>query len=444
MGPPIQYANTNDGVSIAYWTLGEGPSLVWASLPNSHVEFEWRLPDLRRTYELASSVGTFVRYDHRGFGLSNRDITDFSIDALELDLEAVVEQLEHTKIRLVSTGFAVPIAVRFAARHQERLSHLVIWGGSAAGKDMANASFESIYTLAEKDWTMASESYVHAVEGWSRHERASERAAWLRESVAAPMFVSFMREAKDWDARGFLTQIEVPTLILQPQGRQYLSIEAGRNMAAATPSSRLVLYDGSASGTSPDALSALASFLFDGAQVEPKPASASATTKTGMTAILFADIVDSTGLTEELGDSAFRERARELDGALRTIIRDHGGTPVEGKLLGDGVLATFTSARQAIVTALACGRAGEDGGLPLHLGLHAGDVIREEGNVFGGAVNIAARIAGESAAGEVLVSQTVRELARTSAGVTFEDKGERTLKGVGEAVRVWAVSEGAS
>jgi class 3 adenylate cyclase len=162
----------------------------------------------------------------------------------------------------------------------------------------------------------------------------------------------------------------------------------------------------------------------------------------GTAIILFADIVDSTLLTERLGDSAFREKARDLDGALRTIIRDNGGTPIEGKLLGDGVLATFASASQAIRAALACGKAGEDGGLPLHLGLHAGDVIREDNNVFGGAVNVAARISGLSEAGEVLVSDIVRGLARTSAGVSFEDRGEQELKGVGEAVRVWAVIEG--
>jgi class 3 adenylate cyclase len=167
----------------------------------------------------------------------------------------------------------------------------------------------------------------------------------------------------------------------------------------------------------------------------------------GTAIILFADIVDSTALTERLGDAAFREKARELDGALRAIIRENAGTPIEGKLLGDGVLAVFTSARQAIEAALACGKAGDDGGLPLHLGLHAGDVIREadadgRANVYGGAVNIASRISGLSAPGEVLVSETVRSLARTSAGVEFEDRGEQALKGVGEAVRVWAVVEG--
>ncbi len=87
------------------------------------------------------------------------------------------------------------------------------------------------------------------------------------------------------------------------------------------------------------------------------------------------------------------------------------------------------------------GKAGESVDLGLHLGIHAGDVIREEGNVFGGAVNIAARISGESEAGEVLVSDTVRGLARTSAGVSFEDRGERQLKGVGDPVRVWRVQE---
>ena len=155
------------------------------------------------------------------------------------------------------------------------------------------------------------------------------------------------------------------------------------------------------------------------------------------------DIADSTALTERLGDAPFREKARDLDATLRTVIREHAGTPIEGKLLGDGVLAVFTSARHALEASLACGKAGDNVGLPLHLGLHAGDVIREDNNVYGGAVNIPSRISGLSASGEVLVSETVRSLARTSAGVSFEDRGEQALKGVGEAVRVWAVLEGA-
>jgi class 3 adenylate cyclase len=161
-----------------------------------------------------------------------------------------------------------------------------------------------------------------------------------------------------------------------------------------------------------------------------------------MAVLLFADIAESTALTEKLGDAAFRAKARKLDTSLRSVIKDSGGTPVEGKVLGDGVLAVFTSARQAIDCALRCEAVSQPLGLRLHLGIHAGDVIREGNNVYGGAVNIAARVASASAPGEILVSDIVRGLARTSAGVAFDDRGEHTLKGVGEPQRLFAVRGG--
>jgi adenylate cyclase len=159
----------------------------------------------------------------------------------------------------------------------------------------------------------------------------------------------------------------------------------------------------------------------------------------GTAIILFADIADSTALTERLGDAAFRAKSRELDSALRNIIREHSGSAIEGKTLGDGVLAVFQSARQAITCAATCHSAAAELSLELHVGVHAGDVIRESDNVFGGAVNIAARVASASAAGETLVSQTVRDLARTSAGVSFQDRGEQALKGIDDPVRLFAV-----
>jgi class 3 adenylate cyclase len=103
------------------------------------------------------------------------------------------------------------------------------------------------------------------------------------------------------------------------------------------------------------------------------------------------------------------------------------------------VLATFTSAAQAIDGARRCLALSAASKLGLHVGLHAGDVIREENNVFGGAVNIASRICGLSAPGEILVSDVVRGMARSSAGVEFDDRGEQEMKGVGEPVRVYAV-----
>ena len=166
---------------------------------------------------------------------------------------------------------------------------------------------------------------------------------------------------------------------------------------------------------------------------------ASVSIPAGTAIILFADVVDSTGLTERMGDAAFRAKSRDLDTKLRAVIRDGGGTPIEGKVLGDGVMAVFASARQAVECALRCNEATDGSGLQLHLGVHAGDVINEGSNVFGGAVNVAARIAAESAPGEVLVSDVVRALARTSTAVAFEDRGEVALKGVAEPQRIFAV-----
>lgn len=161
----------------------------------------------------------------------------------------------------------------------------------------------------------------------------------------------------------------------------------------------------------------------------------------GTVTIMFTDIADSTALTEQLGDGRFRDLARQLDTAIRVVISETGGVPVEGLLLGDGLMAVFTSAHQAIEGGVRARAAARDVGLGLHLGLHAGDVIREGNNVFGGAVNLAARVAATARPGEILVSETVRGLARTSASTSFEDRGTHALKGVAQAQRLYAIGD---
>jgi class 3 adenylate cyclase len=270
--------------------------------------------------------------------------------------------------------------------------------------------------------------------GFSDVERAKKTAELFRSSTSAKTFISSVDASAKVDVSDLLPQVGVPTLVVLDRSG-FVAEDLSRDVAARIPGACFVATD--------DYPQELHSFVRNEVLPASGPAaSPSSTAETGITVILFADIADSTALTEHLGDAAFRAKARDLDGALRTVIRDHGGTAIEGKLLGDGVLAVFTSARQAIEAALACAKAGTAASLPLHLGLHAGDVIREENNVYGGAVNIASRISGLPAPGEVLVSDTVRSLARTSTGVPFEDRGEQSLKGIGEPVRVWAVREG--
>jgi len=439
MEPRIQYAKTSDGVSIAYYAMGQGTPFVMMNLPNSHLQMEWQMSDVRQGYEAVARLGMLVRYDHRGFGLSDRDVSDFSIEALLRDLQGVVDRLELKSFNLVAYGVSSPLAIAFAAAQPDRVLKLVLWPGLARLPETYTEPIGKLLALDASQWEFVTESLARLGMGWS-DEMSGQAAATLRESGTRDTLLEFLRQAKDWNVTNLLGQVVAPTLLIQEKPDKLIGPDVARELAIMIPDARVAILDGaSRQERFAQAATAILPFLLD---QQPVAREEIGQLPSGTAIIFFADIVDSTALTERMGDAAFRAKARELDGALRTVIREHSGTAIVGKLLGDGVLAVFTSARQAIEAALGCGKAGDDAALPLHLGLHAGDVIREENNVYGGAVNIAARISGLSAPGEVLVSETVRSLARTSAGVRFEDRGEQALKGVGEPVRVWAVVEG--
>ncbi len=446
MEPRIQYATTADGVSIAFWTLGEGmPLVVMPAIPWSHIQMEWESPDWRRMLERLGQARRLVRYDNRGSGLSEREVGDYSLDAHVRDLEAVMDRLSLGRFALLASLGSGPVGIAYAARHPERVSHLFLWCTSARGPDQLPDSIrtQALRDLAEKHWEAWSDSQALSTVGWTDAALARQMAMFFRECTTWETVRGFDAELNQLDVTALLPQVQASTLVVDRRGRD---LAATKYLASRIPDARVSILEGSSAvpfiGDYEPVVRAMEEFLGEGEEVKldlPELPS-------GTAIILFADIVDSTALTERMGDAAFRAKARELDGALRKIIGESGGRPIEGPTLGDGILATFASARQAIEAALACGKAGDDAGLPLHLGLHAGDVLREadadgRSNVYGGAVNIASRISGLSAPGEVLVSETVRSLARTSAGVGFEDRGEQVLKGVGEAVRVWAVRE---
>ncbi len=428
MEPQVRYARTSDGVNIAYYTMGSGRPLVWLSAPQSHLLAERRLDGMRNALDGTARFFTLVRLDPRGFGLSDREITDFSLDCLVRDVEAVLEKEKTGPVILLGVAIASRIAIKYASVHPENVSHLILLANFSRGR---NEILDRLADLAQLDWDLASETIIRSFYGVENIGLTS----LFKESVKPQQLQAIGKQSQEADVSELLTGLPMPALVLHDLSDRHADGPAARSVAAQMPDGRFAEID-----TALGAVPAIARFLASTGGGPPRPRDAELPAGTAI--ILFADIVDSTALTERHGDDAFRAQARKLDGALRAIIRDNAGTPIEGKLLGDGVLAVFTSARQAIEAALACGQAGDDGGLPLHLGLHAGDVIREENNVYGGAVNIASRISGLSAPGEVLVSETVRSLARTSAGVEFEDRGEQALKGVGEEVRVWAVREG--
>jgi hypothetical protein len=330
----------------------------------------------------------------------------------------------------------------YAAAHPDRVRRLILVQVPAESQGLfGSAALEAIRSVVDEDYRTWTEASAAAIFGWRQPEVARAYARFIRQAINENDF-RLLRESRPPAAEADLTlrAITQPTLVLYPTTMRRLAAENGQRMTAAIPHAQLLLYDSVTTLPTTDQVTGdILRFL---GHDPPTPVAAQTpppSSQAMMTIILFADIADSTALTERLGDSAFRERARTLDDALRAIVREHGGTPIEGKLLGDGVLATFPAASQAITAALAYEQAAASCGLGLHVGLHAGDVLREANNVFGGAVNIAARISALAAPGEVLVSRTVADLARTSAGVTFEDRGEHALKGIAEPQRVFAV-----
>jgi pimeloyl-ACP methyl ester carboxylesterase len=144
MDPRVQYATTSDGVSIAYWTLGEGPTLVIPpNLVTSHLELEWQIVSRRAAWEGLAQGLQVVRYDCRGMGMSQRDAIDFSVAAASRDLDAVIERVgvaQFSILRLPSSG-DLPFA--YAAHHPERLEQLIIWEAHSVADDLDSPTNKS-------------------------------------------------------------------------------------------------------------------------------------------------------------------------------------------------------------------------------------------------------------------------------------------------------------
>jgi class 3 adenylate cyclase/pimeloyl-ACP methyl ester carboxylesterase len=424
MQPEIRYTRTSDGVTIAYTRVGSGPEVLYSDFGIRHATYA---SGTYLLHKVLADVASVTYFDHPGVGASDRDVTDFSPPASLRAHEAVADasMADHRFTFIASGIFA--FGPLYAAAHPERVERLICLDPVPS----ASAWFKA----HSGDWSAARRVMASMVYPEGPPERQRWWSQVVRDSVSQDTWRAAAAAYQTIDQQASFARVRVPTLVVAGK-REALRQHAAR-LAAVVPGGQVVVTEASGpAGDHRDGVRAVLEFMgIDPACVGGAPRGEAAV-------ILFLDIVDSTALTESMGDAPFREKARALDTSLRAIIADAGGTTIDAKTLGDGVLATFGSAAQAIEGARRCLALSAASELGLHIGVHAGDVIREEENVFGGAVNIASRICGLSEAGEILVSDVVRGMARSSVrqgGVVFEDRGEREMKGVGEAVRVYAV-----
>jgi class 3 adenylate cyclase len=444
MEPRIQYAQTADGVSIAFWTLGEGAPFVEMPIsPYSHIQLEWQVPEWRRQYERTAQKRKLIRYDGRGAGLSDRDVSDFSLDAQVLDLDAVADHLGLERFALFG-GFSLgPVAIAYTARHPERVSHLVLWCTWArASEAYGSAQAQAIVALRDKDWETYTETVAHLLMGWSAGEPARRFAAIMRETGARQTLQAALGAVTGFDVTALVPRLGVPTLVLHRRQLPWPDVGVARGLASRIPGARLALLEGASLamflGDMESVAQAIDEFLGEGEAEAPTVAAPSS-----LVTILFTDMEGSTTLTQRLGDAKAQEVLRTHNTIIRDALKAHSGSEI--KHTGDGIMASFTSASGALECAIAIQRAlaahnesNPDTPLRVRIGLNAGAPVAEEDDLFGTAVQLAARIAAKAEGEEILVSDTLRGLV-AGKGFLFSDRGDVALRGFEDPVRLYEV-----
>jgi class 3 adenylate cyclase/pimeloyl-ACP methyl ester carboxylesterase len=440
--PPIQYAKAADGVSIAYWVIGEGPPLVvQSSLNASHIQMEWEWNVRRTAYERLSQRSTLIRYDCRGAGLSQRDCADFSADAAVLDLEAVVDRLGLERFAIFGSQATGNGTLAFPARHPERVSHLIIGvTGFPPGFARRLSVIERVY---DEDWELYVENWTRILLGWD-NPQAGEVAAMVKVSHTPASFRLALQAMATYDPQPYLAAIKAPTLILHPKQSE----TAGRRaqaLAAGIAGAHMLAIPGWPLGYTAmheTAVGAILDFInaqpaSPGAAIPPPKIDVSA-----VRTIVFTDVEGSTALNERLGDEGARGVLREHKRLTREALGAHGGSEV--KAMGDGFMAWFPSATRAVECAIALQRAfaarntSQPEPISVRIGINAGEPLSEGDDLFGASVITTARIAASASGGQILASDVVRQLLAGKA-FAFTDQGEHTLKGFEEPVRLHEV-----
>ena len=448
MEQDIRFCTTSDGVRIAYATVGEGPPLVRVLGWFTHLEFESENPVWRRQHEGMSSLFAYTRYDGRGMGLSDREVSEFSIDANVRDLEAVVDVLGTEKVALFGISQGGPTAIMYALQHPERVSHLIIYGSSVRSP-WSEEQGDTMRSLIRQGWgsdlpahrqfftsLFMPDGDMEAIEAFNEMQRVSADA----DTVVAMLSV---QPDSTVDPTELLRQVSVPTLVIHRRGDAIVPFEFGREIAAGIPGARFLPLEGRNHAALAESDAPVMAKMASAIQefIGGAPSADAPTSLSGLVTILFTDIEGSTSLTQHLGDA----KAQELLHTHNTIVRDslkaHDGSEI--KHTGDGIMASFGSARQALESAITMQRAFEKHNadnpaaqVHVRVGLNAGEPVAEDGDLFGTAVQLAARVCAYAEPGQIVIPDGLRHLV-AGKDFLFADLGISTLKGFEDPVRLF-------
>jgi class 3 adenylate cyclase len=442
--PETRYARSGD-VAIAYQVLGEGPfDVVLTPGAVSHVELNWDAAGQAALLRGIAGHARLIVFDKRGTGLSDRDVGVPALEERSDDIRAVMDAAGSQRAALVGVSDGVPMSVVFAASHPGRVSALVLYGGLARvlwAPDYPFGTPERTYRRgleedAEAFMTPGElEAFVRSGFPSADEDEVRAWARIIRYGASPAAMAALDRMDMSIDVREVLPVVSAPTLVLRQRADPWVRAEHCRYLAEHIPGAVFVELDGD--GHIPTAAAArqilaqMIPFVQDAATREaPEPDKVLAT-------ILFSDIVGSTARAAELGDARWRQLLAEHHARVRRQLGRFRG--VELDTAGDGFFARFDGPARGIRCAVAIRDALRELGLEVRLGLHTGECEALDGKVAGIAVSIGARVSALAAAGEVLVSQTVKDLVAGS-GITFDDRGVQQLKGVPGEWRLYSVA----
>jgi class 3 adenylate cyclase len=436
--PETGYAKSGD-LNIAYQVVGDGPiDLIYVPGWIWNVELMWEEPAHAHVLERLARFSRLILFDKRGTGLSDPVPLD-RLPTLEErmdDVRVVLDAVECEKAALFGFSEGGLMSILFAASYPERLSALAlygvfakrIWSPDYPWAPTPEARAREIEEL-ERNWghTMDLDQLAP-----SEDEAFKQRlATYFRRSASPGAAVALMRMNTQIDVRDVLPVIQVPTLVLHRKDDIDVKIEEGRWVAERIPGARFVELSGDAHtlwAGDTDSIVDEIERHFTGVTQGPDPDRVLAT-------VLFTDLVGSTRQATKLGDRRWRNLLERHHAVVRRELERYHGRELD--IAGDGFFATFDGPARAIRCARAIGDGLGELGLDVRAGVHTGECEILGGKVAGVAVHTGARVAGQAQAGEVLVSSTVRDLVAGS-GISFEDRGEHDLKGVG-ARRLYSV-----
>jgi DNA-binding winged helix-turn-helix (wHTH) protein/pimeloyl-ACP methyl ester carboxylesterase len=254
--PPqeVQFCRAHDGVRLAYAAVGSGPSLLKAANWLNHLEYDWRSPVWAPTFARLATDRRFIRYDGRGFGLSDWTASDLSFEAQVRDLATVADALELPLFPLLGISGGVPVAIAYAVRHPERVSRLVLMAGFARGwfrrgSAAEIAQREALIAMIRHGWGQDNPAFHQLFTALFVPGGTPKQHQWFKDlqrtTIPVDNAVTLARVFGEVDVTAVLPQVRAPTLLIHSRDDARVPFEQSLMMAREIPHARLVGLDSS-------------------------------------------------------------------------------------------------------------------------------------------------------------------------------------------------------